>query len=92
MQRNTLVHLFLLSQAIQVQCSALYYYRADSKFLNVGEELLRETLPLQMGLRLYQLQGVKPYTWYEVKISYPASVCIFKSFSCCFLGIIFLEA
>ncbi|KAG2699588.1 hypothetical protein I3760_07G198500 [Carya illinoinensis] len=47
---------------------------ADSKFLNVGEELLRETLPLQMGLRLYQLQGLKPYTWYEVKISYPASI------------------
>ncbi|KAF5456441.1 hypothetical protein F2P56_025926 [Juglans regia] len=47
---------------------------ADSKFLNVGEELLRETLPLQMGLRLYQLQGLKPYTWYEVKISYPTSI------------------
>ncbi|XP_042988529.1 uncharacterized protein LOC122316074 isoform X5 [Carya illinoinensis] len=27
-----------------------------------------------MGLRLYQLQGLKPYTWYEVKISYPASI------------------
>ncbi|GAB4827266.1 hypothetical protein Ancab_034153 [Ancistrocladus abbreviatus] len=27
-----------------------------------------------MGSRLYKLQGLKPYTWYEVKISYPASI------------------
>lgn len=46
----------------------------DSKVLNVGEELVKETLPLQMGLRHYQIQGLKPYTWYEVKISYPASI------------------
>lgn len=45
-----------------------------SKALNVGEELWRETLPLQMGSRMYKLQGLKPYTWYEVKISYPASI------------------
>ena len=50
--------------------------RVHSKALNVGEELQRETLPLQMGSGLYKLQGLKPYTWYEVKISYPASVCI----------------
>ncbi|XP_026399996.1 uncharacterized protein LOC113295876 isoform X2 [Papaver somniferum] len=47
---------------------------ADSKVLNVGEELLRETLPLQMGSRLYRLNGLKSSTWYEVKISYPASI------------------
>ncbi|TXG72810.1 hypothetical protein EZV62_001389 [Acer yangbiense] len=46
----------------------------ESKFLNVGKELLKETLPLQMGSRLYQLQGLKSYNWYEVKISYPASI------------------
>ncbi|KAI3887120.1 hypothetical protein MKX03_008060, partial [Papaver bracteatum] len=46
----------------------------DSKVLNVGEELLRETLPLQMGSRLYRLNGLKSSTWYEVKISYPASI------------------
>ncbi|XP_026423305.1 uncharacterized protein LOC113319254 [Papaver somniferum] len=46
----------------------------DSKILNVGEELLRETLPLQMGSRLYRLNGLKSSTWYEVKISYPASI------------------
>ncbi|KAK9273846.1 hypothetical protein L1049_018658 [Liquidambar formosana] len=45
-----------------------------SKILNVGEELWKETLPLQMGSCLYQLQGLKSYTWYEVKISYPASI------------------
>lgn len=43
--------------------------------MKVGEELLRETLPLQGGSRLYQIQDLKPHTWYEVKISYPASVC-----------------
>ncbi|RVX17287.1 hypothetical protein CK203_003464 [Vitis vinifera] len=46
----------------------------DSKVLNVGKELWKETLQLQMGSCLYQLQGLKPYTWYEVKISYPASI------------------
>ncbi|GMH06962.1 hypothetical protein Nepgr_008802 [Nepenthes gracilis] len=48
--------------------------KIDSKVLNVGKELYRETLPLKMGSRLYQLQGLKPYVWYEVKISYPASI------------------
>ncbi|XP_062087267.1 uncharacterized protein LOC133794096 [Humulus lupulus] len=46
----------------------------DNKILKVGEELWRETLSLQSGSRLYQLQGLKSYTWYEVKISYPASI------------------
>ncbi|CAK9158816.1 unnamed protein product [Ilex paraguariensis] len=27
-----------------------------------------------MGSQLYQLQGLKSHTWYEVKISYPASI------------------
>ncbi|KAK3012594.1 hypothetical protein RJ639_009247 [Escallonia herrerae] len=27
-----------------------------------------------MGSCFYQLQGLKPNTWYEVKISYPASI------------------
>ncbi|XP_077214696.1 uncharacterized protein LOC143849523 isoform X1 [Tasmannia lanceolata] len=46
----------------------------DVKVLNVGEELWKETFPLQMGRRLYQLHGFKASTWYEVKISYPASI------------------
>ncbi|XP_048436252.1 uncharacterized protein LOC103951769 isoform X3 [Pyrus x bretschneideri] len=44
------------------------------KVLKVGEELWRETLPLHSGSCLYWLHGLKPYTWYEVKISYPASI------------------
>ncbi|GAV59224.1 hypothetical protein CFOL_v3_02755, partial [Cephalotus follicularis] len=46
----------------------------DIKVMNVGEELWEETLPLKMGSRLYRLQGLKSFTWYEVKISYPASI------------------
>ncbi|MCL7043123.1 hypothetical protein MKW94_018425 [Papaver nudicaule] len=46
----------------------------DSKVLKVGEELQHETLPLQMGSRLYRLIGLKSFTSYEVKISYPASI------------------
>lgn len=42
--------------------------------LNVGEELQKETLPLQSGSCLYQINGLKSQTWYEVKISYPASI------------------
>ncbi|KNA12269.1 hypothetical protein SOVF_127410 [Spinacia oleracea] len=46
----------------------------DQKVLMVGNELFKETLPFQMGSRYYLLQGLKPDTWYEVKISYPASI------------------
>lgn len=52
----------------------------DRKNLIVGEELWKETIPLQLGSRVYELQGLKSHTWYEVKISYPASVCIFPFF------------
>ncbi|XP_043713560.1 uncharacterized protein LOC122662065 [Telopea speciosissima] len=48
--------------------------RIDSKTLFVGEELQQETLPLQMGSRLYLLSGLNLSSWYEVKISYPASI------------------
>ncbi|XP_076945047.1 uncharacterized protein LOC143615949 [Bidens hawaiensis] len=48
--------------------------RAYGNILNVGEELKKETMPLQSGSRIYQLQGLTPKTWYEVKISYPASI------------------
>ncbi|XP_057439349.1 uncharacterized protein LOC130731162 isoform X2 [Lotus japonicus] len=48
--------------------------RVEDKILKVGEELWRETLPLQGGSGFYQLQGLKPHMWYEVKISYPASI------------------
>ncbi|GER25607.1 hypothetical protein STAS_01205 [Striga asiatica] len=37
-------------------------------------ELFKETLILQNGACLYELRGLRPRTWYEVKISYPASI------------------
>ncbi|EPS65059.1 hypothetical protein M569_09723, partial [Genlisea aurea] len=46
----------------------------SKKILNVGEELFEEALPLQNGECAYQLQGLSPNMWYEVKISYPASI------------------
>nr|GEZ15364.1 uncharacterized protein [Tanacetum cinerariifolium] len=47
---------------------------ADQNILKVGKELIKETIPLESGSRLYKLQGLRPNTWYEVKISYPASI------------------
>ncbi|XP_019417038.1 PREDICTED: uncharacterized protein LOC109328170 [Lupinus angustifolius] len=46
----------------------------EDKILKTGEELWRETMPLQGGSRFYQIQNLKPKMWYEVKISYPASI------------------
>ncbi|KAJ0257492.1 Caveolin-1 protein [Hirschfeldia incana] len=46
----------------------------DGKKLYAGKELWKETLPLRSGYRVYRLQGIKSSSWYEVKISYPASV------------------
>ncbi|CAI0409049.1 unnamed protein product [Linum tenue] len=45
-----------------------------SNVLIPGNELWRETLSLQGGSRLYELRDLKSNTWYEVKISYPASI------------------
>ncbi|KAG5379102.1 hypothetical protein IGI04_026944 [Brassica rapa subsp. trilocularis] len=44
------------------------------KTLYAGKELWKETLPLQSGSRVYKLEGIKSNSWYEVKISYPASI------------------
>ncbi|KAL0330745.1 UNVERIFIED_CONTAM: hypothetical protein Sangu_1620000 [Sesamum angustifolium] len=55
------------------QCASIELWKIDENDLHVGEELLKEALPLQNGARLYQLQGLRPHRWYEVKISYPAS-------------------
>ncbi|PHT40405.1 hypothetical protein CQW23_19259 [Capsicum baccatum] len=48
--------------------------KMDVKVLRVGQELIKETLPLQSGSRLYEMQGLNSNKWYEVKISYPASI------------------
>lgn len=42
--------------------------------MNVGEELRRQTLPLRTGQVIYSVRGLKESRWYEVKISYPASI------------------
>ncbi|XP_051136961.1 uncharacterized protein LOC127255473 [Andrographis paniculata] len=46
----------------------------NKNILYVGKELFEEKLPLQNGDCVYQLRKLKPHTWYEVKISYPASI------------------
>ncbi|CAH2036686.1 unnamed protein product, partial [Thlaspi arvense] len=46
----------------------------DGKPLYAGKELWKETMPLQSGFRVYKLEGLKSNSWYEVKISYPASI------------------
>ncbi|GAB2220905.1 hypothetical protein Drorol1_Dr00012063 [Drosera rotundifolia] len=60
--------------AVCAPCSHIRFYRIDRKVLNVGKDLYRETLPLRMGSRLYKFEGFKPSAWYELKISYPASI------------------
>ncbi|XP_073283220.1 uncharacterized protein [Primulina huaijiensis] len=60
---------FVLSYMTSIHGSGI-----GRQVMRVGEELFREMLPLQNGARLYQLQGLRPHTWYEVKISYPASI------------------
>ncbi|KAL5726578.1 hypothetical protein ACHQM5_009611 [Ranunculus cassubicifolius] len=49
-------------------------YKVEHKVLNVGKELQKEILPLKSGSGIYELRGIKSSTWYEVKISYPASI------------------
>ncbi|MBA0576618.1 hypothetical protein Golob_024465, partial [Gossypium lobatum] len=64
----------LSSSLLAAQPSVMGKCKLDGAVLNVGEELKAETLPLKMGSRVYKLQGLKSLTWYEVKISYPASI------------------
>ncbi|KAI8561809.1 hypothetical protein RHMOL_Rhmol04G0370200 [Rhododendron molle] len=74
-------YLLIMINILSFVLSGLRYSHGetiDRKILNVREELWKETLPLQMGYRLYLPEGVKSYTSYEVKISYPASVCAMK--------------
>ncbi|XP_031375076.1 uncharacterized protein LOC116189525 isoform X2 [Punica granatum] len=51
----------------------------EARILKAEEELWEESLPLKAGSRVYKLEGIKPNTWYEVKISYPASMPAFFS-------------
>lgn len=70
---------------IEMMLSIDIYLRFDGKTLYAGKELWKETLPLQSGSRVYKLEGLKSNSWYEVKISYPASVCQICSLVTCFL-------
>ncbi|XP_062214284.1 uncharacterized protein LOC133915222 [Phragmites australis] len=45
-----------------------------ARALSVGVELVGETMPLRHGRRVYRIDGLRPSAWYEVKISYPASI------------------
>eukprot|EP00252_Welwitschia_mirabilis_P005779 TRINITY_DN16362_c0_g1_i1.p1 TRINITY_DN16362_c0_g1~~TRINITY_DN16362_c0_g1_i1.p1 ORF type:complete len:107 (+),score=17.49 TRINITY_DN16362_c0_g1_i1:133-453(+) len=49
--------------------------KSQVKILSVGKEVRKEILPLEKGQLTYQINGLKELTWYEVKISYPATVC-----------------
>eukprot|EP00252_Welwitschia_mirabilis_P005782 TRINITY_DN16362_c0_g1_i5.p1 TRINITY_DN16362_c0_g1~~TRINITY_DN16362_c0_g1_i5.p1 ORF type:complete len:206 (+),score=34.53 TRINITY_DN16362_c0_g1_i5:49-666(+) len=48
--------------------------KSQVKILSVGKEVRKEILPLETGEIMYQISGLKESTWYEVKISYPASI------------------
>eukprot|EP00249_Psilotum_nudum_P005719 c19148_g1_i1 orf=45-686(+) len=47
---------------------------SEMRKLKVGTELFWEQLPLQSGSCIYEVEGLEPSKWYEVKISYPASI------------------
>jgi hypothetical protein len=50
--------------------------RPDLLILRVGEEVKKEKLALQEGSSYeYEVRGLQLSKWYEIKISYPASVC-----------------
>ncbi|PKA58267.1 hypothetical protein AXF42_Ash012990 [Apostasia shenzhenica] len=69
--------LVMILQSFIVSCVSLNHKDLegiDMKVLHVAEELERETLLLTIGQRIYELHGLKESSWYEVKISYPASI------------------
>ncbi|XP_052148279.1 uncharacterized protein LOC127767096 [Oryza glaberrima] len=69
-RRRRCLLLLLLSRLLLSSASSL----EEGRVLTVGEELMGETMPLRHGSRLYRLDGTRPSAWYEVKISYPASI------------------
>ena len=42
--------------------------------LSIDKKLVIETMPLCHSLRVYRVDGLRPSTWYQVKIFYLASV------------------
>uniref|UniRef100_A0A7N0T5M5 Uncharacterized protein n=1 Tax=Kalanchoe fedtschenkoi TaxID=63787 RepID=A0A7N0T5M5_KALFE len=74
MHQPLVIHVLILLYFYALTTGSLATSHQDRKVLKVGEELWKETLPLQMGSALYELRGLEPFKWYEVKISYPASI------------------
>ncbi|KAF7075429.1 hypothetical protein CFC21_080210 [Triticum aestivum] len=68
-QRVLLIVLLLLSSG-----RSSLEAEEPARALSVGDELVGETMPLRHGRRVYRLAGLRPPAWYEVKISYPASI------------------
>jgi len=55
------------------------YYSSELPVLKVGEERRGESLAFFDGSSCeYEVQGLQNRKWYEIKISYPASVCPFS--------------
>uniref|UniRef100_A0A1J3CGB8 Uncharacterized protein n=1 Tax=Noccaea caerulescens TaxID=107243 RepID=A0A1J3CGB8_NOCCA len=71
--RESCLFLCLIVFTFAVPCYS-HERRFDRKTLYAGKELWKETMPLQSGSRVYRLDGLKSNSWYEVKISYPASI------------------
>ncbi|KAK6782430.1 hypothetical protein RDI58_020226 [Solanum bulbocastanum] len=71
---TSLFSCFFILILVLIPISFTHGNMMDVKVLLVGQELMKETLPLQSGSRLYELQGLNSNKWYEVKISYPASI------------------
>nr|TKV90729.1 hypothetical protein SEVIR_9G047700v2 [Setaria viridis] len=71
--RGRIVFVVLLS-ALLLLSSAAHSAEESTRVLSVGEELVGETMPLRNGRRVYRINGLRPSAWYEVKISYPASI------------------
>ncbi|PUZ36517.1 hypothetical protein GQ55_9G044200 [Panicum hallii var. hallii] len=64
----------LLVPALLLLSSAAHSAEQLTRVLSVGKELVGETMPLRHGRRVYRIDGLRPSAWYEVKISYPASI------------------
>ncbi|XP_039830135.1 uncharacterized protein LOC120691191 isoform X2 [Panicum virgatum] len=64
----------LLVPALLLLSSAAHSAEESKRVLSVGKELVGETMPLRHGRRVYRVDGLRPSAWYEVKISYPASI------------------
>ncbi|KMZ59309.1 hypothetical protein ZOSMA_69G00050 [Zostera marina] len=69
---------FLLHSLVQcfiVGCLSFHHEAISGiKILNVGEELEMENLAWKSEGQLYHLRGLRDLVWYEIKISYPASI------------------